>query len=268
MKKKKRNIFLTIIQIVLVGVMLYSGYNIFTYYYENWKNTQLINESKSSVAQIEKEYASNGDIKALGKLDKDEAAKKIIKELQKKNKDVVAFVRLQEAEIYYPVVYVKNDNSYYLWKNLDKEFSRPGTIFLNGFNKSNFTDMNSTLFGHHLQTKNAHLLAPMFKYLLRFSESDFVDPNKEYKIELFTEEGYKEYKVFSGYTTSEEDNYISPNYKKSEWVKFLEKRRKMSDIKMKFNHEFSENDKILTLSTCGEDVTAPIRYVIHGILVE
>lgn len=262
-KKKKKNTLLTIIQIVLIAIMIFSAYKIINYYYQNWNSTRQINIAKSAVERIEEEHKSEDK-----EIDKDELAKKIIKELKEQNKDIVAFVRQKEAKINFPVAYVREDNDYYLYRDLEENFSLPGTIFLNGYNEPDFKDMNSTLFGHHLKVENADMFAPMFKLLLQYEKPENVDPNKEYIIELFTEDGYKEYKIFAAYFSDIYDDYVNPNFDQDGWTDYLAERRDKSTNSFNFNHEFNENDHILTLSTCDYVYDSEKRYVVQGVLVE
>lgn len=280
-KKKKRNFIITFIQIILLAVMLYSGYQIFNYYYENYKSTQQLREANELVEKVEEQFENNKNKendnskkekkeRPLTKEELDNRAKLVVKSLKEKNSDVVGYVKFKEARINFPILYKEGSNSYYLWKDLYKNFSRPGSIFLNGYNKSNFEDMNTTIFGHNLRT-NPDQFAPMFKLLLQFENKKNVDPNKEYFVEIYTEEGYKKYKVFTAYYSTSNDDYIVTGRDKKNWAKYLNERKDKSINKFTDPQPFESDDKILTLSTCdygdGEFGDAG-RFVVQAVEVE
>lgn len=281
--KKKRNFIITFIQIILFAIMIYSGYQIFSYYYENYKSTQQLKEANKLVNEVEKDFNKNLSLenkdkkkdndnqeKKLSKKELDERAKLVVKKLKEKNSDVVGYVKFEEAKINFPILYKKGNNSYYLWKDLNKNFSRPGSIFLNGGNEPDFKDMNTTIFGHNLRT-NPEQFAPMFKLLLQFEDKKNVDPNKEYFVEIYTEEGYKKYKVFTAYYSTSNDDYILSQRNKNNWTKYLDERKDKSINKFTDPQPFTSDDKILTMSTCdygdgefGNDG----RFVVQAVEVE
>lgn len=295
-RTKKKNTILILIQVLLIIIMLYSGYQIFTYYYENYRSSKQLKEANSLVEDIESEFNSkilnetinkkvketvteandndnNGENTEEVKLSKeelDEKAKLVVQKLKEKNSDVVGYVKFDEAKIKFPILYKEGSNQYYLWKDLNKNPSRPGSIFLNGYNNSDFLDMNTTLFGHNLKT-NPDQFAPMFKLLLQFEHSENVDQNKEYFVEIYTENGYKKYKVFTAYYSTSNDDYILSSRDEKNWVKYLNERKEMSINKFSEPEAFVSEDKLLTLSTCddgdGEFGDAG-RFVVQAIEVE
>lgn len=269
--KKFKKWFLTLIQIGLLGVMIYSGHQIGTYYYENYRNSQKLKETNNIVEEIEnKSKVKLNESEEERKHRLDALAKTVIENLKKKNQDIVAFIKFPEAKISFPVAWAENDNFKYLWSDLDLNNSRPGTIFLNGFNNPDFNDMNSTLFGHNLRT-NAEFFAPMFKLLLDFDDPSKVDTSRDYFIEIYTEEGYRRYQVFSGYYSDAYDNYIFTNIDVQEWTDYLNTRKDRSAVNYNVNHEFKMGDKLLTLSTCDyadTEVGEDGRFVMHAVLVD
>lgn len=268
-KKKRRNLILTIIQLILLLIILYSLYNIGIYFYQNYKNTKRLAEVSEIVSKVEKDTEKqlglNLDNLKLNKEQLDKIAKNTIDRLKTENSDIVSFIKVDEFKLNNPVTYVKEDNDYYLYRDLQEAYSRPGTLFVNGWNNPDFSDMNTTIFGHNLRT-HPHFYAPMFKLLLNLENKDFVDAKKEHIVEIYTKEGYKKYKIFSAYYSNEYDNYIKPNRDKSEWVDYLNSIMKKSINDFKTDIKFKESDKILTLSTC-DNVTDEGRFVVHAILL-
>lgn len=264
--KGKKNIFLTIIQIILIAIIAYCLYNIASYYYQNYKNTKQIEQYVELVDEIESEAEAELEVEKNDELSKEQLdfiAKKTIERLKLKNSDIVSFVKIDDFKINNPVTWVEEDNDYYLYKDLEEKYSRPGTIFMNGWNNPDFTDMNTTFFGHNLRT-HPEFYAPMFKLLLNLEDPEFVNSKDEFIVQVYTENGYKEYKIFTAYYSHELDDYIMPNRDKDEWVSYLEGLQEKSINDFGIDLEFKEDDKILTLSTC-DNVTDEGRFVVHAI---
>lgn len=269
MKKKKKNIIYTIIQLILVAVIIYSLYNIGTYYYQNYKSTKALKNITDEVSKIEeklllnkKENKENKDSNNTTKIDKDQVGKEVVLELEKKNKDIIGYIKVDGLKIDYPIVYIKEDNDYYLFRDLDGNWSRPGNIFLNGWNKPDFSDMNTTIFGHNLRT-DPEKYAPMFKLLLEFENKSYVDSKDQHIIEIYSEQGYKQYRIFSAYYSDISNDYIEANRDKNIWVDYLNGLRDKSTNDFFADYKFTEDTKIVTLSTCDND-TDEGRYVVHA----
>ncbi|MFM1580953.1 class B sortase [Helcococcus bovis] len=264
--KKTKKVFLTLIQIILVAIIIYSAYEIGTYYYQNYKSTKKLNEVSEEVTKIEKEIDFDNKGKELSKAEKDKLAKKIIADLQKRNKDIKAFIKAKDFKVNFPATYLFEDNETYLFSDLDGNWSRPGTLMVNGYNNPDFSDMNTTIFGHNLRT-NPEMYAPMFKLLLTLEKKDFVNSKDDFIVEVYTEQGYHKYKIFTAYYSDTSDYYIQANRNKDEWVDYLNKVKNKSINKFKYEPKFTENSKILTLSTCDND-TLEGRFVVHALKVE
>lgn len=260
MNKKTKNILTNIIQIILVAIIIFSIYKIGTYYYQNYKNTQIINNVQNIVEQIESENTPlDGDQEVegsetnkveLSKTQLDQIAIKTIERLKQENADVKAYVKMLDFGINNPVTYRHKDNDYYLYRDLEENYSTPGTLFINGWSDPEFKDMNTTIFGHNLRVGDN--FAPMFKQLLTFEDEEVVKSKDEHIIEIYTDQGYKKYKVFSAYYSTTFNDYIKSNREKDVWVEYLESLEDESIHDFKFDPEFTEDTKILTLSTCDE----------------
>lgn len=260
MNKKTKNILTNIIQIILVAIIIFSIYKIGTYYYQNYKNTQIINNVQNIVEQIESENTpldggqevevSETNKVELSKTQLDQIAIKTIERLKQENADVKAYVKMLDFGINNPVTYRHKDNDYYLYRDLEENYSTPGTLFINGWSDPEFKDMNTTIFGHNLRVGDN--FAPMFKQLLTFEDEEVVKSKDEHIIEIYTDQGYKKYKVFSAYYSTTFNDYIKSNREKDVWVEYLESLEDESIHDFKFDPEFTEDTKILTLSTCDE----------------
>ena len=71
-------------------------------------------------------------------------------ELQKKNPEVIGWITVDGTQIDYPLVQGE-DNSKYVNTDPLGAFSLSGSIFLDCNNQKDFSDMNSIIYGHHME---------------------------------------------------------------------------------------------------------------------
>ena len=177
--------------------------------------------------------------------------------LYNKYEDYRGWIKIDNTNINYPIVQGK-DNSFYLDKDINKNYLSSGSIFMNYLNHG-FNDENTVLFGHHMRNKT------MFAQLKKYKEKEFFYGNNDIVIEVENGKVLK-YKVFSAYVTDANDNYIKTNFdNKSEYKEFLDKIKNKSIYKSDINVD--ENDKIITLSTCSYEFN-DARMVVHGKLLK
>lgn len=219
----------TIINVILIFIIVICGYNI----YEKSKEYKKADISYEQI-RVEKQEEN----------------------LYDKYEDYRGWITVNNTNINYPIVQGK-DNSFYLHKDINKNYLASGSIFMNYLNNG-FNDENTVLFGHHMRNKS------MFAQLKKYKEKDFFYGNNDINIEV--ENGKKlTYKVFSAYVTDNKDNYIKTNFDtKDEYKAFLEKINNKSIYKS--DVDVTENDKIITLSTCSYEFNNA-RMVVHGKLL-
>ena len=126
-KKKLFKVVMRIIELIFLILLVYSSINIFKWYNNNKENKQIINEIAESVTinqetNEEKKYKIN------------------FEELKQKNSDTVAWLKVENTNIEFPIVQA-NNNSYYLTHNFDKEYNVAGWIFADYKNKLDGTDI-------------------------------------------------------------------------------------------------------------------------------
>lgn len=176
--------------------------------------------------------------------------------LYDKYEDYRGWIKIDNTNINYPIVQGK-DNSFYLDKDINKNYLSSGSIFMNYLNNG-FNDANTILFGHHMRNKT------MFAQLKKYKEKEFFDGNNEIEIEVENGKVLK-YKVFSAYVTDAKDDYIKTNFEnKAQYKEFLEGIKNKSIYKSDI--EVNEDDKIITLSTCSYEFN-DARMVVHGKLL-
>lgn len=223
----------TIINIVLISIIAVCAYKI----YDKSAEYKKADESYAQI-RLEKENENNNN-------------------LYNKYEDYRGWIKVDNTNIDYPIVQGK-DNSFYLDKDINKNYVSSGSIFMNYLNNG-FNDENTVLFGHHMRNKT------MFAQLKKYKEKEFFYGNNNIEIEIKDGKTLK-YKVFSVYVTDANDNYIKTNFdNKSEYKEFLDKIKNKSIYKSDINVD--ENDKIITLSTCSYEFN-DARMVVHGKLLK
>ena len=177
--------------------------------------------------------------------------------LYDKYEDYRGWIKIDNTNINYPIVQGK-DNSFYLDKDINKNYLSSGSIFMNYLNHG-FNDENTVLFGHHMRNKT------MFAQLKKYKEKEFFYGNNDIVIEVENGKVLK-YKVFSAYVTDAKDNYIKTNFDdNAQYKEFLEDIKNKSLYKSDI--DVNENDKIITLSTCSYEFN-DARMVVHGKLLK
>lgn len=241
--KKKNKILITLIQIVLIAVIIFSGIKIIEWIKSNKKNKDIMSEIKENVV-INNEMDSNN-----------EEYKIDFAKLKQKNSDAIAWIKVNGTDIDFPVV-KGTDNSYYLTHNFDKEKNKAGWIFADYRNKFDGTDKNIIIYGHNM--KNGSMFASLKDVI---KEEWYNNENNKY-IALITENENCKYQVFSVYQIETEEYYLQTNI--SNFKEFVEEIKGRS--KKDFNVDIKETDSILTLSTCADNTK--YRVVLHAVKIK
>ena len=243
-KKKLFNVVMRIIELIFLILLVYSSINIFKWYNNNKENKQIINEIAESVTinedtNEEKKYKIN------------------FEELKQKNSDTVAWLKVENTNIEFPIVQA-NNNSYYLTHNFDKEYNVAGWIFADYKNKLDGTDRNIVVYGHNMRNNS------MFGSLKDVITEEWYNNEENKYITFVTENDYQTYQVFSVYQIKTEDYYIQTEFKSNEFTEFIDTITKRS--KKDFGINVSKEDTILTLSTCANN--NKYRIVLHSVRVK
>lgn len=243
-KKKLFNVVMRIIELIFLILLVYSSINIFKWYNNNKENKQIINEIAESVTinedtNEEKKYKIN------------------FEELKQKNSDTVAWLKVENTNIEFPIVQA-NNNSYYLTHNFNKKYNVAGWIFADYKNKLDGTDRNIVVYGHNMRDNS------MFGSLKDVTTEEWYNNEENKYITFVTENDYQTYQVFSVYQIKTEDYYIKTEFKSNEFPEFIDTITKRS--KKDFGINVSKEDTILTLSTCANN--NKYRVVLHSVRVK
>ncbi len=202
-KYKKKKTISSILLIIAIFAMLYSGYKILLWLEDNKKSKQIAEEVTNAVAVIENEKKE--DIKY--EID--------FKRLKEKNNETVAWVKVNGTDVEYPVVKTTN-NDYYLNHSFDKSNNGAGWVFMDYKNKLDGTDKNIVIYGHNRRDGS------MFGTLKNVLTEQWCNDKENYIIPFAVENKDYKYQIFSAYSIEAEDYYITTSFlNDNEFEQFL-----------------------------------------------
>lgn len=163
--------FLNIVIIICLAVFAVCAYQLIQYFYGNMEADKAFDKQRDMVA------------------DATEFDKRLpeYKKMKEQNEDFVGWIIADGTNVNNPVVQTVNDPEYYLYRDFNKNDSKPGTIFL-----SNVADLDEptdivTVFGHNMKD------GTMFGSLRRYEDSEFLAEHD--RIWMDSLEGRREFQV-------------------------------------------------------------------------
>ena len=247
---KLKKITKVILLLICLVIFIYSAYNIYNYIKEENANKQL------NAGLIKEVITINQDINQNEEKEENKNNAPINVDfslLKEKNQDIVGWIYFKDTPINYPVVQAK-DNQYYLHRLINGEYNASGSIFMDYRNDPNLEDNNTIIYGHNMKSDE------MFGTLQNYKNQEYYENHKI--IYYFTQEKNYEIKLVAGYTVSLEDDIYNLNeINQEQKEKILQKSDFKSDVNI------SQNDKLITLSTCSYEYE-DARYILIGILNE
>lgn len=242
--KVKKTILNLVIYVLLFSVLIYSGINIYKWYKDKNNNNEIAEKIKDAV--IAKNNENEDQNKEEYTIDFDK--------LKKQNSDAVAWIKVNNTKMEYPIVKTEN-NEFYLNHSFDKSENLAGWIYADYRNKFDGKDKNIVVYGHNMRDGS------MFGSMKNILTSKWYNNKENYNI-IFNIEGENcIYEVFSVYKIEAEDYYIKTKFSDNkEFEEFINTIKKRS-IK-NFDTNVSKDDSILTLSTCANN--NKYRVVLHA----
>lgn len=183
--------------------------------------------------------------------------KQVFTDLLKKNKDTVAWLKVKNTKVNYPVVQGKT-NDYYLNRDFNKRKNSMGWIFMDYRNDPVNLDQNTIIYGHNIKQ------GIMFGTIKNMMEKKWYTNKDNLIITFNTPTANMKFKIFSLYNIKPTEDYLQTEFNtKEEFRKFINMITKRS--KYDFKVEIPDGAKILTLSTCYRTNT---RNVVHAVLIK
>ena len=272
MKKKKlkpkwKNIILLIIILICIITIFISTKDIIKWMIDSNKTEKQIKEI-TDIVEVEevKENENTEIIEQKEEPPKENPYWDYIKmnminvnfnELKQKNPDTKGWIQVNGTNINYPFVQA-NDNKFYLNHTYNKTYNSAGWVFLDYRNNINELSKNTIIYAH------GRLDTTMFGSLKNILSSGWLNNTNNYVVKLSTETENTLWQVFSVYHIPTTNDYIKVNFYSNEefnkWSNMLLNRSAHN-----FNTTITENDKVLTLSTCYNDKE---KVVLHAKLIK
>lgn len=254
-KRHKKKI---IIILICAGIAV-AAFNIGLFLYGQWETRQseeLARDMAKADTEPKEEEKKTEERTAPVKED----IRKIdFTELKAQNSEITAWIEVPGTAVDYPVVQGE-DNVFYLSHDALLNENVDGAVFVDAGNTPGFTDRNTILYGHRMNSGS------MFASLHEFRDAEFFKNN--IMVYLYFPDGTRaDYEIFAAYETG--DEYILGAWDFSDYDSFCKYIALAGAEDENANVRYisvNENSRIITLSTCvrGEDEK---RYLVQAVLV-
>ena len=264
----KHNIILKTIIIISSCCLIYSIINITKWFQENYKTKEITEEiiDKTITEEVNENEAEIEIISPQVEIPKENPYWDYIKmnlitvnfqELKQKNNETVGWIQVNGTNINYPFVQT-NNNDYYLTHSFDKSYNSAGWVFMDYRNNLSTFDKNTIIYAH------GRLDNTMFGTLKKIFTNGWLNNTENHVIKLSTEYENTLWQVFSVYHIPTTNDYLETEFAFPEnFENFYNMLIERSTYN--FNTTLTQDDKILTLSTCYNDTE---KVVLHAKLIK
>lgn len=169
------------------------------------------------------------------------------KNLLNKNKRLIGWVKIDDTNIDYPVMQT-TDNEYYLDHNLNQEYDKNGSIFMDKDCDVLKPSTNLILYGHHMKS------GQMFGGLSLYSDQSYYEKHPCIQFDTIYEKGLYEIMYVFRSRVYSEDEIVFKYYQfidaqsEQEFDSYMNDMAEMSLYDTGVTASFG--DQLLTLSTC------------------
>ncbi len=182
---------------------------------------------------------------------------------QAENPDIYAWIVVPGTPIDYPVLQRAEDELYYLRRDYKGNYYYPGCIFTQLLNSKEFSDPNTLIYGHN--TFDGTFFGPLHE----FQNKSFFDENDT--IYIYTPGHKLTYRIFAAYEY--DSRHILKSFDFTDKAVFSAYIKTCldptSDIRqVREGVEITDEDKIVTLSTCMPSGSESVRYLVQGVLIK
>ena len=227
--------------VAALAVFVFSAYKVFG---EIWQKQQeqnafeeLSQQIDTSVAQPEEKGKTPEELRLEG-----------YAKLKETNPHFVGWIKIDGTPLDYPVVHTPDNPEYYLRRAFDGSYAVSGTPFVG--QGCTVDSTNVLVYSHRMNNET------MFTTLLDYAEKSFWEEHKE--IQFDTVDRLQKYEIFSAFYIDvpyeEDDNafhwyYYSGDISAEDFDYYVNKVKSLSYYDT--GVEVSEDDKLLTLTTCA-----------------
>ncbi len=249
-RERRRKLTIALCSVAAAGCLGYFG--IYSYYNYRTNSTY---ESLSDLRNIRASAARDASDSpvATPQFTLDEAppeSREVLEEfkiLLNKNQKLIGWLKIDDTNIDYPVMQT-TDNEYYLDHNLNQEYDKNGSIFMDKDCDILEPSTNLILYGHHMKS------GQMFGNLDRYGSEAYYKEHPLIQFDTIYEKGtYQVMYVFRSHVYSEEEiafkyyQFIDVN-SEQEFDSYMQEMAEMSYYDTGVTAQYG--DQLLTLSTC------------------
>lgn len=179
------------------------------------------------------------------------------------NTDVYAWIYIPGTNVDYPILQSLTNSEYYLMHNMDGSYGYPACLYTEHFNRRDFTDPNTVVYGHNMTD------GTMFASLHYFEDEDFFNDHEYVFVYPYGSDEVLVYRIYAAVQFP--SFHLITGYDYTRENKYFEFIDELDDIRSMTNHfregmEVEFGDKLLTLSTCVKNKTTR-RYLVVGVLL-
>lgn len=174
------------------------------------------------------------------------------KNLLNKNKKLIGWVKIDDTNIDYPVMQT-SDNEYYLDHNLNQEYDKNGSIFMDKDCDVLKPSTNFIIYGHHMRNGN------MFGGLDKYENEAYYQKHPYIEFDTIYEKGTWQIMYVFRSRVYREDEIVFKYYQfidangEQEFNSYMEEMASLSLYDTGVTAEYG--DRLLTLSTCDYQET-------------
>ena len=245
-QEKRRKLLVVCCSVIAVACLgyfgIYNWYNIRTA--DNYKQLSELKDKESATGQNQDPVihytADEGQRTPPPVLDE-------YKNLLNKNKRLIGWVKIDDTNIDYPVMQT-TDNEYYLDHNLNQEYDKNGSIFMDKDCDVLKPSTNFILYGHHMKS------GQMFGSLSLYSDQSYYEKHPYIQFDTIYEKGQYEIMYVFRSRVYSEDEIVFKYYQfidaqsEQEFDSYMNDMAEMSLYDTGVTASFG--DQLLTLSTC------------------
>ena len=246
-REKRRKLTIVLCSLVAVSCLGYFGVYSWHIYRTDQRNQQLIALKNQTADTTPVPSVESGPQYTL---DEDQEAREVLdeyKNLLNKNRKLIGWLKIDDTNIDFPVMQT-SDNEYYLDHNLNQEYDRNGTIFMDKDCDVLKPSTNYIIYGHHMKS------GKMFGKLDKYQDQEYCEEHKYIQFDTIYEKGtYEVMYVFRSRVYSEEEivfkyyQFIDADGEQ-QFDSYMEEMASMSLFDTGVTAEYG--DQLLTLSTC------------------
>ena len=259
-KEKTKDWFFIAFRIISVIIIVICLIFLYIWYKHNTENGDIQEELNSYAKVVEDTNENNNE---EGNIEVAEEQINVLSvdfaSLKEKNPDTVAWVKVDNTNIDFPIVKAENNN-YYLKRNFNRESNGAGWIY------ADYRDLfdgelsqNTVIYGHNRRN------GTMFSNLTFLLDNNWFSDENNKKFYFSTESGNYIAEIFSVYSMKENSVRTVTDFLDNEQFEtFINSVKSISNYD--FGVEVSAEDKVITLCTCGNNTK--YRILVHAKLVK